>query len=456
VVANAAGSIAVQPDHTIAFSTGDTTQSVCVNSAIDPITYTIGGGATGVTIANLPPGIVYAVTGNTLTISGTPTTTAGGPVFNYIITTSGNSCIKASADGSIRVNPFPVPGFSVDKAAYCIPNAIVTFTNGSTMPDGSGMTYAWDFGDPSSGPNNSSTALNPPPHWYTTTGPFSVNLAARSLAVLNNNVIGCLHDTTIIINTIHPQPKADFVFSKPSVCIGDRVTITDNTDGKDGIVNQWNWNMGDGNTRQVNPVNYTFADTVTYSITMYSINSFGCNSDTISKPFTVFPYPYVNAGPDRFVLEGGSVQLESITFANDPQYAWTPAQYLTDSKIPRPRVINPLSDMTYRLTVTGRGGCALSDDVYVKLLRFPVIPNTFTPNGDGINDKWRIDYLNTYPDNRVQIFTRNGNLVFESRGYNTPWDGTLKGKPLPFDTYYYIIEPGNGRDPITGYVTILK
>ena len=112
--------------------------------------------------------------------------------------------------------------------------------------------------------------------------------------------------------------------------------------------------------------------------------------------------------------------------------------------------------MTYRLTVTARGGCSLSDDVFVKLLKFPIIPNTFTPNNDGINDTWRIDYLNTYPNNVVQVFTRTGQLVFESRGYNTPWDGTIKGKPLPFDTYYYIIEPGNGRDPLTGYVTILK
>ena len=104
----------------------------------------------------------------------------------------------------------------------------------------------------------------------------------------------------------------------------------------------------------------------------------------------------------------------------------------------------------------GNKGCQLSDDVFVKLLKFPAIPNTFTPNGDGINDQWRIDYLNSYPDNRVQIFTRAGNLIFESRGYNTPWDGTFKGKPMPFDTYYYIIEPGNGRDPITGYVTIIK
>ena len=418
--------------------------------------YNIGGGATGVTIGNLPPGVTYTLSGTTLTISGTPTTTAGGPLFNFTISTTGNSCLIANTIGEIRVNPYPVTDFTVDKPGYCIPNAIVTFTNGSTMPDGSGMTYLWDFDDPSSGTANSSTAFNPPPHWFSVQRQYDVKLAARSLAVLNNNVIGCETVKIKPLTTIHPQPKADFVFSKPSVCIGDNVIITDNTDGKDGIVNQWHWDMGDANIRTINPLSYTYADTITYKITMYSINSFGCNSDTISKPFTVYPYPHVNAGPDKFVLEGGSVQLESITFANDPKYAWTPVQFLTDPKIPQPRVVNPTTDMTYRLTVTGRGGCQFSDAVFVKLLKFPVIPNTFTPNGDGINDKWRIDYLNTYPNNRVQIFNRGGTLIFESRGYNTPWDGNFKGKPLPFDTYYYIIEPGNGRDPITGYVTIIK
>ncbi len=452
VVANAAGSIAVQPDHTIAFNNGDTAQSVCVNTPIDPIIYDIGGGATGVTIANLPPGVTFAVVGTTVTISGSPTTTAGGPLFNYTITTTGNSCLIATAIGEIRVNPYPVPDFTLDKTSYCLPNAVVMFTNTSTMPDGSGMTYVWELGDGTL-PNPTSVNVT---HWYATEGPFNVRLTARSTAVLNNNVIGCVLDITKPLTTIHPQPKADFVFSKPSVCIGDNVLITDATDGKDGIVNQWNWDMGDGTTRTTNPLTHTFADTITYTITMFSINTHGCNSDTISKPFTVYPYPKANAGPDKFVLEGGSVQLDGWIYGREPQYAWTPVEFLTDSRILQPRVVSPATDMTYRLTVTGKGGCQFSDDVYVKLLKFPAIPNTFSPNGDGINDKWRIDYLNTYPNNRVQIFTRAGNLVFESRGYNTPWDGTLKGKPLPFDTYYYIIEPGNGRDPITGYVTILK
>ncbi len=456
VVANAAGIITVKPDHTIAFRSGDSTQSICVNTPIDPIVYTIGGGALGVTIANLPPGIVFSVTGTTLTISGTPTTTFGGPIFNYVITTTGNSCIKANADGSIQVNPYPIPNFSFDKPSYCIPNAIVTFSNSSTMPDGSGMTYLWDFGEPSSGTNNRSTAFIPPPHWYSTVGPFNVNLKATSLAFLNNNVTGCVHDTTIVINTIHPQPKAAFDFNKPSVCIADDVIFRDLTNGLDGTVVQWNWNFGDGISGNTKQAQHLYSAANTYNVSLYIVNSRGCNSDTLTQQFTVHPYPVVNAGPDRIVLQGGLITIQSIVTGNDLQYLWSPATYLNSTVVASPIASNLQDDITYTLTVTARGGCKSFDNMFVKVLKAPRIPNTFTPNGDGINEVWTIEYLDTYPNNRVQVFTRTGQLVFESKGYRTPWDGKFNGKPLPFDTYYYIVEPESGRKPIIGYVTIVK
>jgi gliding motility-associated-like protein len=85
------------------------------------------------------------------------------------------------------------------------------------------------------------------------------------------------------------------------------------------------------------------------------------------------------------------------------------------------------------------------------------VPNTFTPNGDGINDTWLIQYLESYPNCRIQVFNRSGQLVYETKSYTSPgWDGTMNGKPLPFGTYYYVLEPGSGRKPLTGYVTIIK
>ncbi|MFZ1785701.1 MAG: PKD domain-containing protein [Ferruginibacter sp.] len=458
VLAQASGSITVDADHTITFSSGNTTQSVCVNTPIDPIVYTIGGGASSVSIANLPPGIVFTVTGNTVTISGIPTTTAGGPLFLYTIQTTGNGCVKASAAGEIRVNPYPVSNFIIDKPAYCLPNAIVNFTNGSTMPDGSQMTYAWEFGELSSGLNNFSTLVHPS-HWYATTGPFDVKLIARSMAVLNGNIIGCLHDTIIKISSIHPQPIAAFAQSQPTACLGDVVGFADNSNPMDGAANAWFWDMGDGVQKDVPTFSYTYTDTLEYNIRFYMGNSFGCNSDTINRLFKVYPNPTIYAGEDRTVLQGGRVILAPVATGVELQYLWTPNLYFLNGNngIKNPTASNIQDDITYRITVTARGGCKRSDDIYIKILKPPVIPNTFTPNSDGINDKWLISYLNDYPDCKVEVFTRSGQLVFRSeKGYPVPWDGTRNGKPLPFDTYYYIIEPGFGRDPVTGYITLVK
>ncbi|HMD00350.1 MAG TPA: gliding motility-associated C-terminal domain-containing protein, partial [Ferruginibacter sp.] len=250
---------------------------------------------------------------------------------------------------------------------------------------------------------------------------------------------------------------AAFSTDKDSVCIGGAITFTDRSNALDGTVSQWYWNFGDGiRDSNVSVITHAYPDTLVYTASLYIVNSNGCRSDTASKAFPVYPYPVVSAGPDLKELEGGVVILQGVATGNDLKILWTPNLYLDNNRILRPRASNLLTDVTYRLTVTARGGCTASDDVFVKLLRMPRIPNTFTPNKDGIHDTWLIEYLDSYPDNRVQVFSRTGQVVFESHGYSTPWDGTYKGKPLPSDTYYYIIEPNNGRDPMTGYVTIIR
>lgn len=84
------------------------------------------------------------------------------------------------------------------------------------------------------------------------------------------------------------------------------------------------------------------------------------------------------------------------------------------------------------------------------------IPNTFTPNGDGINDVWNIKYLDYYPKCTVDVFSRYGAKLFHSIGYSVPWDGTFRGQLLPAGTYYYIINLRNGSGQLSGYITIIK
>jgi len=84
------------------------------------------------------------------------------------------------------------------------------------------------------------------------------------------------------------------------------------------------------------------------------------------------------------------------------------------------------------------------------------IPNTFTPNGDGINDTWNIKYLEFYPNCTVEVYNRWGEKVYSSIGYTVPWDGKYKGDNLPTGTYYYIINLKNGDKAVSGYVAIIR
>lgn len=84
------------------------------------------------------------------------------------------------------------------------------------------------------------------------------------------------------------------------------------------------------------------------------------------------------------------------------------------------------------------------------------IANTFTPNGDGVNDLWQINGIANYPQSEVQVFTRWGQRVFDSKGYAVPFDGTFNGKNLPDGVYYYIINLNTNCSLLSGSLTIIR
>ncbi|MDP9078024.1 MAG: gliding motility-associated C-terminal domain-containing protein [Bacteroidota bacterium] len=84
------------------------------------------------------------------------------------------------------------------------------------------------------------------------------------------------------------------------------------------------------------------------------------------------------------------------------------------------------------------------------------IANTFTPNGDGINDYWKINNIENYPGAVVQVFTRYGQKVFESKGYGTPFNGTFNGKKLAAGVYYFIINLNSNCNILSGSLTLIR
>ena len=136
-------------------------------------------------------------------------------------------------------------------------------------------------------------------------------------------------------------------------------------------------------------------------------------------------------------------------------YQWSPPTGLDNATASFPNA-SPTSDITYTLTVTSPQGCSASDAVFVKVLKAPSVPNIFSPNGDGVHDRWVIPYLESYPGCTIDIVNRYGQPVFHSVGYATAWDGKVNGRDVPVGTYYYVIDPKNGRSKLAGYVDIIR
>ncbi|MDR3694278.1 gliding motility-associated C-terminal domain-containing protein [Mucilaginibacter sp.] len=84
------------------------------------------------------------------------------------------------------------------------------------------------------------------------------------------------------------------------------------------------------------------------------------------------------------------------------------------------------------------------------------IPNTFTPNNDGVNDFWLLKGIENYPEAMVRIFNRYGQKVFESRGYTQPFDGKIGGSLLQPGVYYYIINLNSNCSLLSGSITLVR
>jgi gliding motility-associated-like protein len=84
------------------------------------------------------------------------------------------------------------------------------------------------------------------------------------------------------------------------------------------------------------------------------------------------------------------------------------------------------------------------------------ITNVLTPNGDGINDTWKIENIETINQSVVQVFDRNGVEVFYSKEYNNDWQGIRGSDILPDGTYYYLVTSESSNALFRGALTIIR
>jgi gliding motility-associated-like protein len=168
-----------------------------------------------------------------------------------------------------------------------------------------------------------------------------------------------------------------------------------------------------------------------------------------------FPFTRTAASTNPSISLGYTSQL----YVNGPDivsYNWTTSTGLSVISISNPEA-KPKVTTTYSVEVTNRFGSKTTVSITVTVRQdYNIIPNNLiTPNGDGENDVWVIENLESYPNNKVSIFDRAGRLIYGKTNYNNDWNGQLNGYPLAEDTYYYIILLDGGKGEKKGFISIV-
>jgi gliding motility-associated-like protein len=214
-----------------------------------------------------------------------------------------------------------------------------------------------------------------------------------------------------------------------------------NLDAGNGFV-QYQWNDG-SNAR-------TLAASASGIYWVDATDNNGCTvRDTVIVALN--PRPVVNLGEDIQVCAPKTTELDAGNFG--AFFEWYNGSNSQS-------IIAREGDGTIWVKVTDNNGCIGSDTI--EILKCNAgdrleIPNAFTPNDDGDNDIWRIGKYQDYPNMTIKVYDRWGRLVYNSEpGYPRPWNGDSKGKPLPMDTYYYIIDFGDGSSTQVGSVAIIR
>ena len=231
----------------------------------------------------------------------------------------------------------------------------VNFKNDAINP--SGIEYLWNFGEPSSGSLNSSTAATPT-HVYTDTGKYLLKLKVT--------IGGICPDSTTALVKVYPGFFPGFTANAP-LCKGAPVQFTDTTKANYGVSTEWQWNFGDlavaTDTSNIKNPTYTFADSGTYKVQLVVGSTFGC-VDTVKTNIYINPSPTINLIPhDTLICYIDTLQLKTNNTGN---FLWSPNYNINSLTSPNP-LVSPDIPTTYFLTFTNALGCSDKDSVFVNV-----------------------------------------------------------------------------------------
>ncbi|WP_295128640.1 gliding motility-associated C-terminal domain-containing protein [uncultured Chitinophaga sp.] len=120
--------------------------------------------------------------------------------------------------------------------------------------------------------------------------------------------------------------------------------------------------------------------------------------------------------------------------------------------------VRATQNAVYRVTAYNAAGCPASADISLTVKDDYKVDatNFMSPNGDGVNDRFIIKNIDTYPLNEVKIFDRTGRMIYAKKGYMNEWDARISGRPVEEGTYYYILDFGPGLPKVKGFITVVR
>lgn len=318
--------------------------------------YNIGLGYTG----SAPMGANISINPVTGIISGLAPATPGRFVINVCITEwrNGKSIGRHRKDFNIKTascNPLSAalnPQYSVCNSYF------YSFSNNSSNP--SGTTYLWEFGDPNSGSQNTSTSANPS-HTYSDTGSFKLKLTVT----LNGQ---CTNTDSSIVK-VYPLLSSEF--TSTGQCKNTTIQFNDKTQTTYGTVNSWSWNFGDptsgngNNTSTLQNPTHNFATAGNYTVTLTTENTKGC-INTISKTIEIKNQPDLTVTNDTLICSIDTLQLNA---AGSGTFQWTPNYNINNQSNASP-LVSPDVPTKYYVTLTDPFGCKAFDSVFVDVKLF--------------------------------------------------------------------------------------
>jgi len=283
--------------------------------------------------------------------------------------------------------------------------------------------------------------------WSTNSNNDTINnLLSGTYYVTVTDQTNCERVDSAIVN--EPAQLLIDLGDDQSLCVGESATFTLN-----GNFATIQWSTGDS----IASVTLTQAGAVSVQVT----NANGCTA-TDNATVIVNAAPTVNAGLDTTIFDFETVLLNPT--ANNPQningFLWTPSTGLSCTACENP-IASPDSTILYQLQYTDLNRCVDFDSLLVTVIDgefFAIVPNAFTPNGDGEND-FLFVYHKGLERLVFRIYNRWGSLIFETTDPTAGWNGTFKGKELNPDVFVYELyaEFFNFKaQRTTGSVTLLR